>query len=208
MKGNLYTLGYAAILGTVCALLLTAASSFTAPYRAANAEAEEILNILTALKVSFQADASPEQLVEIFNTNVRRRSRGGQTLYEYCPPDAEGKIQAVAMRFSGLGLWGPIKGFLAMEPDMRTIRGVTFYEQEETPGLGGEIASVWFRRQFEGKRIADETGKIGIIIKPGGKASAINEVDAITGATMTCDKVEVILNEVINKIVEERNKDG
>ena len=101
MKGNVYTLGYAAILGTVCALLLTAASSFTAPYRAANAEAEEILNVLTALKVSFQADASPEQLVEIFNTNVRHRSRGDQTLYEYCPLEVEGKIQAVAVRFSG-----------------------------------------------------------------------------------------------------------
>ena len=208
MKGNVYTLSYAALLGTVCALLLTAASGFTASYRAANAEAEEILNILTALKVSFQADASPRQLVEIFNTNVRRRSRGDQTLYEYCPPDAEGKTQAVAVRFSGQGLWGPIKGFLALEPDMRTIRGLTLYEQEETPGLGGEIASVWFREQFEGKKITDETGKIGIAIKAGGKASTINEVDAITGATMTCDKVEVILNKVIKKIVDERNTDG
>jgi Na+-transporting NADH:ubiquinone oxidoreductase subunit C len=208
MKGNIYTLSYAALLGTFCALLLTAVSGFTAPYKAANAEAEEILNILMALKVSFQADTSPGQLVEIFNTNVRRQSRSDQTLYEYCPPDAEGKTQAVAVRFSGPGLWGPIKGFLALEPDMRTIRGVTFYEQEETPGLGGEIVSVGFRRQFEGKRIADEAGKIGIIIKPSGKASAINEVDAITGATMTCDKVEAILNEVITKIIDERTKDG
>lgn len=208
MKGSLYTLGYAGALGAVCGLLLTGAASFTGPYRAANAKAEEVLNILTVLKVPFQADASPEQLVEIFNRNVREESRGEATVYVYSAPQAKGQIQAVVIRFSGPGLWGPIKGFLAMEPDMITIRGITFYEQEETPGLGGEIASSWFREQFVGKSIVDETGKAGIIIRGGGEKTARNEVDAITGATMSCDKVEEILNRVVKTIVEEKNKNG
>ena len=208
MRGNLYTLGFAAGLGAVCALLLTAAASFTYPYKTANARAEEVLNILTVLKVPFQADASPEQLVKIFSTNVREESRGDITVYVYSPPQAKGKTQAVAALFSGPGLWGPIKGFLALEPDMRTIRGITFYEQEETPGLGGEIASSWFREQFVGKSIVDEAGKPGIIIQQGKRKPAPIEVDAITGATMTCNKVEAMLNTAIKTIVEEYNKNG
>jgi Na+-transporting NADH:ubiquinone oxidoreductase subunit C len=91
---------------------------------------------------------------------------------------------------------------------MRTIRGITFYEQEETPGLGGEIDSESFRKQFEGKKIVDETGRAGIVISGGGQKHAVNEVDAITGATMTCEKVEAILNTVIERIVKESGKDG
>jgi Na+-transporting NADH:ubiquinone oxidoreductase subunit C len=208
VKGSVYTLCYAGVLGAVCALLLTAGASFTRPYKAANAKAEEFLNILAVLEVPFEDDASPKQLVEIFDTNVREEKRGGITFYEYSAPQAKGQTQAIAVQFLGSGLWGPIKGFLAMEPDMKTIRGITFYEQEETPGLGGEIGSSWFREQFVGKLIVDETGKVGIIIRGGGEKTARNEVDAITGATMTCDKVEEILNKVIKIIAEEKDKNG
>ncbi len=158
MKGSLYTLGYAVVLGAVCSLLLTGASRFTAPYRAANSKAEEILNILTVLKAEFSEDSSSSELVEIFERDVQEQQRGEVRFYVYSSPQASGETEAVVVRFVGPGLWGPIKGFLALEPDMRTIRGLTFYEQEETPGLGGEIASSWFREQFVGKSIVDESG--------------------------------------------------
>jgi len=206
MKNSLYTLCYAGLLGTVCALLLTFASSFTAPYRRANAEAEEIRNIMTALKVPLESNISSKRLVEIFNANIHEQSHGEQTIYVYSPAEAQGKSDAIAVRFSGSGLWGPIKGFLALEPDMKTIRGVTFYEQEETPGLGGEIASSWFLEQFAGKSIMDESGKGGIKISRGHEQKALNEVDAITGATMTCEKVESMLNTVIENIVKEKDR--
>ena len=108
--------------------------------------------------------------------------------------------------FEGPGLWGPIKGFLALESDMKTIRGLTFYEQEETPGLGGEIVADWFREQFAGKTIVDAQGKAGIEI--GGSKSGPNHVDGITGATMTCDKVEAMLNKLVKTLVEESGSDG
>ena len=202
MKGNLYTLCYAAILGAVCAFLLTAAASFTEPYKTANEEAEEVLNILGALKVSFDEDASSEELLDIFNSDVRTETRGDIELFVYSPKEAAGKTEAVVVRFIGPGLWGQVKGFLALESDMRTIRGLTFYHHEETPGLGGEISADWFRQQFVGKSIVDATGKGGIVIRTGGGA-ANNEVDGITGATMTCDKVQEMLNKVIVSIVEE-----
>jgi Na+-transporting NADH:ubiquinone oxidoreductase subunit C len=85
---------------------------------------------------------------------------------------------------------------------MRTIRGLTFYHHEETPGLGGEISADWFREQFVGKKIVDASGKGGIVIRMGGDLAG-NEVDGITGATMTCDKVQEMLNNVITDIIGE-----
>ena len=201
MKGSVYTLFYAAVLGTTCAMVLTFAASFTAPYKKANAEAEEVKNILLALNVSMPDKASSEQLVEIYKENVKEQQRGDITTYVYTP--STNKDGAIAMRFVGPGLWGPIKGFLALDPKITKIQGITFYEQEETPGLGGEIVKSSFRDKFVGLMIRDETGNPGIIIKSGGEA-AVNKVDGISGATMTCDKVQEMLNEAIKSIVEEK----
>jgi len=203
VKGSVYTLVYAAVLGSVCALLLTAAASVTAPYRQANAEAEEILNILIVLDVNLPPDTSAKELGEVFKKTIREEQRGGIAAYVYFKPEAQERIEAIALRFSGRGLWGPIKGFLALEPDMKTIRGLAFYEQEETPSLGGEIASSSFREQFVGKSIVDEDGEPGIIISSAGEP-ARNKVDAISGATMTCNKVQKMLNEVIKSIIKEK----
>ena len=201
MKGNVYTIVYAAVLGTACALVLTFAASFTAPYKKANAEAEEVKNILLALNVSIPEKASSEEMVKIYKENVQEQMRGGITTYVYTP--SGNNDGAIAMRFAGPGLWGPIKGFLAMDPEITKIQGITFYEQEETPGLGGEIVKPSFRDKFVGLLIRDEAGKPGIIIKNGGEAAA-NKVDGISGATMTCDKVQEMLNEAIKSIVEEK----
>lgn len=200
MKGNVYTLFYAAVLGTVCAMVLTFAASFTAPYKKANAEAEEVKNILLALNISTPESASSEELLKIYKENVQEQKRGSIAIYAYSPPDKAGSI---AMRFTGPGLWGPIKGFLALDPKITKIQGITFYEQEETPGLGGEISTPSFRNKFAGLSIRDAAGNPGIIIKNGGEA-APNKVDGISGATMTCDKVQQMLNEAIESITEEK----
>lgn len=201
MKGNAYTLFYAAVLGIVCAMVLTFAASFTAPYKKANAEAEEVKNILMALNVPIPKKASSSELLKIYKENVHQEKRGEITVYAYTPANIEDA--AIAMRFAGPGLWGPIKGFLALNPKITKIRGITFYEQEETPGLGGEIATPSFRDKFAGLSIRDKAGKPGIIIKSGGEA-AQNKVDGISGATMTCDKVQQMLNAAIRSITEEK----
>ena len=203
MKNNVYTLCYAGVLGTVCALLLTAVASLTKSYQDANAEAEKNRNILGVLQVPYPADSSSQELVKIYEDNVSEEQSGELDMFRYVPPPDSGKTETVAIGFEGPGLWGPVKGFLALDKDMRTIRGITFYEQEETPGLGGEIAADWFREQFVGKSILDEAGNAGIIISSD-EGEAPNKVDAISGATMTCDKIQAMLNEVIKSIVEEK----
>ena len=90
------------------------------------------LNILAALKVPFEAGASAIELSEVYEANVKEETKGDMIFYAYSPADRAGETLAVVVEFAGPGLWGPVKGFLALEPDMKTIRGLTFYQQEET----------------------------------------------------------------------------
>lgn len=211
IRQNIYTVCFAVVLGLVCATLLTAAADITRQRQADNQKAEEIRNILTALKVPFDMQASTGELITIFERDVIEQSVGQEdslTLYVYKPEGSEAII-AVAVRFFGPGLWGPIKGFLALEPDYKTIRGVTFYEQEETPGLGGEIVTEGFRSRFEGRHIVDEQGQWGIdIIASGGEPVGVHEIAGISGATMTCDKVEEMLNTIIETLAAKREAYG
>ena len=208
IRQSIYTVCFAIILGLICATLLTAAAEFTRPRQEENKKAEEIRNILSALKIPFETDASPASLIEIFERDVTEQAVGQDeplTIYAYKPKGSDG-VKAVAVRFSGPGLWAPIKGFLALEPDYKTIRGISFYQQEETPGLGGEIVTQSFRDPFTGKQIIDEQGQWGIdIIAGGADAAGVNEVAGITGATITCDKVEEMINVIIEALASKRD---
>ena len=203
MKGSLYTICYAAVLGTVCALLLTGVGRLTAESRANNEEAEKARNVLAVLGVPFEEDSSSQELLAVFKENVREEEIGGLAAYVYESKEAD---RTAAIPLAGPGLWGPVRGYLALAADMKTIRGIAFHEQDETPGLGGQIASGWFRDQFKGKSIEGPAGEVGIRIVRSG-AKALNEVDAITGATMTCEKVEAIINAAIARIAKEQETD-
>ena len=196
MKGNLFTIIYATVLGMSCALLLTLVNEQLKPYKEANKQADENRNVLVALNVPFDSGLKGEGLVEVYEENVKEKQVNDMTVFEYVPADKGGEVVASAVMVEGAGLWDRIKGVLAFESDMETIRGLTFFEQNETPGIGGEIAADWFLDKFKGKKVIDSEGKAGIVIKLGAGSSE-NGVDAITGATMTCDKVEQLLNTAI-----------
>ena len=93
---------------------------------------------------------------------------------------------------------------------MKTIRGVSFYKQEETPGLGGEISSDKFMNQFKNLKFGIlSNGKPGISILRGEVADKKDhELNGLTGATMTCNKVETMLNDVIYLVVQEQKANG
>ena len=86
----------------------------------------------------------------------------------------------------GAGLWGPIWGYVALENDATTIKGVYFDHESETPGLGAKIKDEpWFREKFAGRKAMFGTDNIFTIAKNAEAAGAENAVDAISGATMT-----------------------
>ncbi len=212
MKASLYTVFFTVALGAVSAGLLTVVDDFTRPYTEANEKAEEIRNILGVLRVPHDEKAGAEELLEISGKTVREGrvasgssredARRGEELHFYAYRK-DGALATVAFAFKGQGVWGPIEGFLALEPDLVTVAGVTFHKQEETPGLGGEIASDGFRKQFLGKSIRRVDGSPGIRILKGGGASGPSEVDAIAGATMTSQRVEDMLSSFMARILED-----
>jgi Na+-transporting NADH:ubiquinone oxidoreductase subunit C len=199
VTNTVQTLTFATVLGVTCSVLLVGASRFTEPYRKANEKAEEVRNFLAALEAPVPEGATAADLLAIFEASVRKEARDGLTLYAYVPAGAEEAV-ALAVPFSGAGVWGPIEGVLALEPDQTTIRGVRFYKQEETPGLGGEIASDWFQEQFRGRKIVSASGTPGFRVRKPGTLSDDNVVDAITGATMTSDRVESMLDGLARRL--------
>ncbi len=202
MKKNLHTLVFAAVVGGVCSTLLVTASLFTTPYQQANQQADQVRNYLAALDAPLPENASAAELIAIFERTIRPLRQGDLELFEYRPAGAEAP-QAVAVAFSGPGVWGAIEGVLALEPDMKKIRGIRFFRQEETPGLGGEIASAGFRNRFKGKTIVASDGTAGFRVRKPGQADGLNEVDGITGATMTSDRVGKMLDTLVKRIREE-----
>ena len=108
-----------------------------------------------------------------------------------------GQIIAYVLPISGQGFWAPIKGVIGIETDRKTITGIAFYEQKETPGLGAEIAKAPFRNQFEGKVISSEG--LPIDFKRPGTALTNSEVHAVTGATQTSSRLEIIVNTELKK---------
>ena len=104
--------------------------------------------------------------------------------------------QAYIFSAYGAGLWGPIWGWVSLKTDFSTIVGVKFDHQGETPGLGAEIATPWFAAQFIGKEIfANGEFTSVAIVKGGVKEGSTNQVDAISGGTITSKALEAsILN--------------
>lgn len=83
----------------------------------------------------------------------------------------------------GKGLWSTIKGFLAVNADLKTAAAVTFYEDGETPGLGGEINSEDFQQQWPGKIVLADDGSV--VLKISKAASGNQEISSLSGATIT-----------------------
>jgi Na+-transporting NADH:ubiquinone oxidoreductase subunit C len=95
----------------------------------------------------------------------------------------------------GAGLWGPVWGYVAFQPDRRTIAGVYFDHESETPGLGAKIKDeAWFREKFAGRQAAFGQDPVFNLAKNAEAGGAANAVDAITGATMTSKGLNDALN--------------
>lgn len=81
---------------------------------------------------------------------------------------------------------------VGVEKDLKTLTGISFIKQDETPGLGARIEEPWFKAQFKGK-----VPPLGHVNE--GEPTEKNQFDAITGATLTTKAVEDIINNLIQK---------
>ena len=99
---------------------------------------------------------------------------------------------SVVIPVYGAGLWGPIWGYIALEANMNTVKGIVMDHSGETPGLGAEITTDKVQSSFVGKTIFEGTEFVSVSMKKGG-ATNNHEVDAISGGTKTCDGVNAML---------------
>ena len=106
--------------------------------------------------------------------------------------DVDGAVKYILPVY-GVGLWGPIWGYLSLNEDKNTVYGVLFDHKGETPGLGAEITTPKFQKPFSGKTIFDNSTLKSITVKKGGNATGAHEVDAISGGTITSKGVETMI---------------
>ena len=108
-----------------------------------------------------------------------------------------GKLDQIVLPFHGKGLWSTMYGFLAVSSDTQTVRGITYYQHGETPGLGGEVDNPKWKALWPGKKLFDENGNVAIhVIKGHVAESAPNaqyEVDGLSGATLTTNGIDAMI---------------
>ncbi len=93
----------------------------------------------------------------------------------------------------GKGLWSILKGFIAIDADLKTIKGLTYYEHGETPGLGGEVDNPIWKSHWVGKLLFDDKGKMSIRLVKSDWETNPHGVDTLSGATITARGVEKML---------------
>ncbi|MEQ1747532.1 MAG: NADH:ubiquinone reductase (Na(+)-transporting) subunit C [Saprospiraceae bacterium] len=217
MHSNRYTLIYAIVLSVVTAVLLAFASEGFRPLQEANIALDKKTNILRSVRLETTLRAEIEQ---IYTNAVEERvvdSKGNVLegekasaivlkdelakpvdqrrlpLYIYSADDAK-KYYIVPLH--GLGLWGPVWGFLSVQDDFDTVYGSYFDHKSETPGLGAEIADRPFQRSFEGKKILHDGKFVSVYVTK--KTDKIpygpeHRVDGISGGTITSRGVDQML---------------
>jgi Na+-transporting NADH:ubiquinone oxidoreductase subunit C len=103
-----------------------------------------------------------------------------------------GGVEQMVLAVEGLGMWGTIYGFVAIDRDGNTVRGLTYYDQKETPGLGGEIANPSWQALWEGRRAYDDKWEARITVIKGNAGPPDKDplrVDGLSGATVTSNAV-------------------
>ena len=108
-----------------------------------------------------------------------------------------GKTKMLILPVSGKGLWSTLYGFLALDIDTSTIKGVSFYEHGETPGLGGEIENPSWTALWKGRKIFNERFEPVFKVKKGAAGSVDDDpfqVDGLSGATLTGKGVTALID--------------
>ncbi|WP_300670390.1 FMN-binding protein [Desulfoluna sp.] len=193
-------LTFAILVAFICCLCITLASTGLKARQQKNMRLDRQKNILKAAAIGYDAKKVSEvEIKALFDQHILQVWAGMDGVLHPKPLGADvsylplyltlngGQIVSYILPVDSRGLWGRIKGYLAIDADGITIKGFTVYSHQETPGLGGEIESEWFQKNFTGKKIVGKSGEFVSIRIAKGKAlgDLDNVVDGISGATLT-----------------------
>jgi len=219
-QSNTYTFLYASIMVVLVAAILSFAALQLKPRQTRNIEIEKKQDILKAVNVA----STPQNAEELYSKYIvkalivnsegvvtsedKKETFGVDLKIENSKKNVEerklpvfvfskeGIGEKMIIPILGKGMWGPIWGFIAMDPDGKTIYGATFGNKGETPGLGAEISKSEFQKPFTGKQIFDESGIFTSLKLVKGTASGNpHAFDAVSGGTVTSKGLEAMLQD-------------
>ena len=197
-NSNLYIIIYSIVLVVIVAFGLAFVYASLKDKQEANVALDVKKQVLAALDIrEFTDDADAEQKYKQIVLNVDTVSAEKNAIVYTCKLNGEDKY---ILSVNGMGLWGPIWGYIALNSDKQTVFGAYFNHASETAGLGAEIkdSKAW-QDQFKGKKAyADHTVLLSVKkatdIKPEEKPYT---VDGVTGSTLTCNGVNNMFKESI-----------
>ena len=210
-NSNAYIIFYSVVMVVVVAALLSVASLSLQKRQYENTLNEKKQQIVKALgenpeTVSYGDIISDCRLLDAQGDPVE--GKGEKEVFD-AMKDLKGSIASgiypifianngcVVVPVYGAGLWDAIWGYVALEPDMNTVKGVVLDHKSETPGLGAEISTPKHQAKYVGKTIYNGEELVGITLKKGGAKpndpNFAHEVDAVTGGTKTSDGVTNML---------------
>ena len=213
-NSNTYTVIYSIILVVVVAAVLAFAAMFLKPSQDANVKKDTISQILTAATVqgedilgTYKQEVEAAILVDLEGNKVGELDIESCEVYdnsalkrqtiseEKALPVYIFKNGVTVVPCYGAGLWGPIWGYIGFEGDLKTIKAVCFGHKGETPGLGAKISDEpSFAESFVGQQVG--SGAILFeVAKTANRQTEMNGVDAISGATITCQALGKTLNQ-------------
>ena len=232
-----YTIGFAAAVCVVCALLVAASAVGLREKQETNQLLYRQKNVLLAAGlVKPDERLSDKELLAAFDRSIRvrlvdlrageliaedkldaktydqRKARSDPAASHAAPPNAaqisripnygavylvvdptqQERILQLVIPVEGVGMWGTLYGFLAIDRDTTTITGLTYYDQKETPGLGGEAGSTRWQALWRGRKAYDDNWepRIVVIKGPAGPPSQDpHRVDGLSGATITSNGI-------------------
>jgi len=217
-----YTLGFATVVTMVCSILLASAAAFLKERQDQNIQLDIKYNILSVLGLVDSREIPAEELFKLYDDKVSTyvvdlngKLIAGAKAEEVDPKKQPGllplfarkeggKYLAYCLPIQGKALWSTVKGYIALENDLNTVKGITFYSHGETPGLGGEIEKDWFTEQFRGKKILNDSGEIISVNIVKGKMrpdeqDLEHKVDGISGSTLTGNGLNQFIKSTLEK---------
>ncbi|ABW66118.1 RnfABCDGE type electron transport complex subunit G [Desulfosudis oleivorans] len=135
-----------------------------------------------------------DEAIEMESTTLALEKNGRQVFYDVYKAMQNGEPAGWVIKSSGQGYADKIELLVGVNPDLSAITGLFILNQKETPGLGNKIIEDDWRNQFLQKK----TDKSLAVVKTGAKAG--NEIDAITGATISSRAVCTIINSTLNDV--------
>lgn len=221
-NANGYTLVYSTVIVVIVAFLLAFVFKALKPMQDVNVALDKKKQLLYALNVRNVDNAAAaekyKQLIvadEIMDVNgklINKGEPGGEKAgFTLNSADYKaGKLALFVCRVNGqtkyiipvygMGLWGPINGFIALNDDKNTVYGAYFNHEGETAGLGAEIKdNIKWQKLFQGKKLfGNDNSKIALsVVKK--VEDPTTQVDAVTGATLTSNGVSDMLAECLSK---------